>query len=108
MLEYTDQTSLIQGGARMAVRKPKTPAWQLQTAKARFSEVFRLARSQGPQGITKQGREAVVVLPAERFDQLTARSRRPKSLVSFFRESPLAGMGIDLERAVDYGRSVEL
>ncbi|MCX6629106.1 MAG: hypothetical protein NTW28_15925 [Candidatus Solibacter sp.] len=28
------------------------PGWQLQTAKARFSEVFRLARTVGPQLIT--------------------------------------------------------
>lgn len=31
--------------------------WQLQDAKARFSEVFRLARESGPQRVTKQGRE---------------------------------------------------
>ena len=30
-------------------------SWQLQTAKARFSEVFRLARIEGPQRITRPG-----------------------------------------------------
>ena len=32
------------------------PPWQVQTAKARFSEVFRRARTEGPQLITRQGR----------------------------------------------------
>ena len=80
----------------------------MQAAKARFSEVFRLARSEGPQWITRQGKEAVVVVPAEEFQRLMARSRQPESLVGFFAESPLAGVAIDLERGRDYGRPVEL
>ena len=82
--------------------------WQLQTAKAQFSELFRRARSEGPQWVTRQGKEAVVVLPAEEFERLQARSRQPKSLVEFFAESPLAKVRIDLERKPDYGRRVEL
>jgi antitoxin Phd len=93
-------------------REPEPPApvepWQLQTAKARFSEVFRKARSEGPQWITRQGKEAVVVLPAEEFEKLKRRRKQPKSLVQFFAESPLAGSGIDLERQPDYGRPVDL
>ncbi len=84
------------------------PRWQLQTAKARFSEVFRRARSEGPQWVTRQGKEAVVVLPAEEFERLSARSRQPANLVEFFAESPLAKAGLDLERKPDYGRKVEL
>ena len=82
--------------------------WQLQTAKARFSEVFRRARSEGPQWVTRQDKEAVVILPAEEFERLTARSRQPKSLVQFFRESPLVGLELDLERDKDTGREIEL
>lgn len=82
--------------------------WQLQTAKARFSELFRKARSEGPQWVTRQDKEAVVVLPAEEFERLSARSQQPKSLVQFFAQSPLAGVAIDLERKPDYGRKVEL
>ncbi len=82
--------------------------WQLQHAKARFSEVFRLARSRGPQRITKHAREAVVVIPAEQFERLTGRARQPRSLAEFFAKSPLAGSGIRLDRAADYGRPVEL
>ncbi len=82
--------------------------WQLQTAKARFSELFRRARSQGPQWVTRRGKEAVVVLPAEEFERLTRRANQPRSLAQFFAESPLANSGIDLERKPDYGREIEL
>ena len=82
--------------------------WQLQDAKARFSEVFRLARSLGPQRVTKHGKEAVVILRAEEFEKLTGQARRPRSLVEFFRRSPLVGSGIDLERQPDYGRETDL
>jgi len=89
------------------VTQPKT-RWQLQTAKARVSELFRRARSEGPQWVTRQDKEAVVILPAEQFQQLTARSRQPRSLVQFFAQSPLAKVNIDLRRKPDYGRKVKL
>jgi prevent-host-death family protein len=82
--------------------------WQLQTAKAQFSEVFRRARSEGPQYVTRGGKEAVVIVPAEEFERLVERSRQPKSLVEFFAQSPLVGSGIDLERKTDYGRDIKL
>jgi len=82
--------------------------WQVQTAKARFSEVFRLARTEGPQLITRQGKEGVVMMPVEQFDQLVVRARQPKSLVQFFRESPLVGLKLNFEREKDPGRDVEL
>jgi antitoxin Phd len=83
-------------------------SWQLQTAKAQFSELFRRARTEGPQWVTRQDKEAVVVLPAEEYERLQVRSRQPKSIVEFFSKSPLAGVDIDLERKPDYGRKVDL
>jgi antitoxin Phd len=82
--------------------------WQVQTAKARFSEVFRLARTAGPQRITRQGKEGVVMISEEQYERLTAKSHQPKSLVQFFRESPLVGIDLDLERDQDPGRDVDL
>jgi antitoxin Phd len=82
--------------------------WQLQTAKAQFSELFRRARTDGPQYVTKAGKETVVVLRAEQFEELKARRREPRSLVDFFRKSPLVGSGINFERETDYGRDIEL
>lgn len=85
-----------------------TGFWQVQTAKAKFSEVFRLARTSGPQRITRQGREGVVMLAEEEYDRLTIRAKQPKSLVQFFRESPLVEADIDLDRDRDTGRDIEL
>ena len=82
--------------------------WQLQTAKARFSELFRRARSEGPQYVTKAGKEAVVIIPAEEFERLTERRHQPKNLVDFFRNSPLVGADVDLGREPDYGRDFDL
>jgi prevent-host-death family protein len=82
--------------------------WQLQDAKARFSELFRLARAQGPQRVSKHGREAVVVLPAEEYARLTESRGRVGNLVQFFAASPLRGSGIDLGRPRDFGRAIDL
>ena len=84
--------------------KRQSQSWQLQTAKARFSELFRRARTEGPQIVTRQRKEQVVVLSAEQFAQLTKRVRQPKSLVRFFAESPLASITLDLSRDPDLGR----
>jgi antitoxin Phd len=87
---------------------PSSQRWQLQAAKAQFSEVFRRARERGPQVVTKQGKEAVVIVALEEFERLTKRAAQPKSLSKFFAESPLAKLSINLERKPDYGRAVEL
>jgi prevent-host-death family protein len=89
--------------ARSKVSERATKAWQLQTAKAHFVEIFRLVRLTGLQRITRQGKESVVVLRAEDFDRLINKSRQPKSLVKFFAESPQVGSGIDLERKLSGG-----
>jgi hypothetical protein len=44
----------------------------------------------------------------ETYNHLVNRSRQPKSIVEFFRESPLAGVELNLERDKDEGRDVEL
>ena len=40
-------------------------AWQVQTAKQRFSELVERAVTEGPQIVTKHGRETVVVLDVD-------------------------------------------
>jgi prevent-host-death family protein len=82
--------------------------WQLQTAKARFSELFRLVRSKGPQWVTRQGKEAVVVLPAEQFERLLKHNAGPQSLVDFFAKSPLSGSDVKFKREADFGRDIVL
>jgi antitoxin Phd len=95
-------------GARPGALVHEAAAWQVQTAKAKFSEVFHLARTKGPQRITRQGRESVVMMAEEEYERLTARARQPRSLVQFLRDSPLAGVELDLERDRDTGREIEL
>jgi antitoxin Phd len=92
----------------MPKTSPTRNAWQLQTAKARFSELFRKARTEGPQLITRQGKEGVIMLPVEEFDRLSGRARQPGSLVEFFRQSPLVGIDLNLERDRDPGRDIDL
>lgn len=83
-------------------------SWQVQSAKARFSEVFRKARTEGPQRITRQGKEGVVMVAEEHYESLVSKSRQPKSLVQFFRQSPLVGVDLDLKRDRDAGRDIDL
>jgi antitoxin Phd len=83
-------------------------SWQVQSAKARFSEVFRRARTEGPQRITRQGKEGVVMVAEEQYEQLVGKSHQPKSLVQFFRESPLMGVELDLERDRSTTRDIDL
>jgi prevent-host-death family protein len=52
-------------------------AWQLQDAKARFSELVRRARAAGPQRVTVHGRDAVVVLSAEDYARLVPQTPPP-------------------------------
>jgi len=93
---------------RPSHRRLKSEKWQLQTAKAKFSDLFRRALAEGPQWVTRRGDEAVVVLSAESFERLRTRSRQSQNLVEFFAESPLAKVSLDLDRNPDLGRTIEL
>jgi prevent-host-death family protein len=80
--------------------------WQLQDAKNHLSEVVRKAASEGPQVITLRGTDAVVVIAANEYRRL---SRQPRgTLVQFLRNSPLAGVDLDVGRSQDTGRAVSL
>lgn len=82
--------------------------WKLHEAKARFSELFRRARTHGPQRVVKQGGEAVVVVSAEEYDQYHERAAQPASLVEFFRQAPTGGQPLDLKRKRDTTRTLKL
>ena len=81
--------------------------WALQDAKARLSEVLRLALSEGPQHVTVRGRPALVVLSETEYAALLERRRR-RPLAELLRESPVAGERLDLPRSRDLGRKVKL
>jgi len=78
--------------------------WQLQDAKNRFSEVVEKALRNGPQIVKKRGVDTVVIVSVEEYRRLI----RPKTtLVDFFRNSPLKGVGLDLERSKELPREVD-
>ena len=85
------------------ISKTSPPGWKLQDAKARFSELVRLARTEGPQHVTVRGQDAVVVIAAEELERLLA----PKADFLAFMES-LSADGLNLTRDRDTGRDVAL
>jgi prevent-host-death family protein len=81
--------------------------WQLQTAKQKFSELVERAVSDGPQVVTKHGREVVVVVSIDEYRRLS--EKRP-SFKKFLLEAPpeFDALAPYLEREDDYGRDIEL
>ncbi|MBS0560679.1 MAG: type II toxin-antitoxin system prevent-host-death family antitoxin, partial [Proteobacteria bacterium] len=68
-------------------RRPAPGHWALQDAKARFSELVRRVRSEGPQHVTVHGRDEVVVVSVEEFRRLTTQATGA-ALVAAMRASP--------------------
>ena len=50
--------------------------WQVQTAKARFSELLQKTIAEGPQIVTRRGVETAVMVPMEHWETLQ-RTTRP-------------------------------
>jgi prevent-host-death family protein len=88
---------------------PKTTPdhWVLQDAKARFSELVRKVRSQGPQHVTVHGRDEVVVISAEEFRRLKG-EESGQVLIRAMQDSPHRDVEIVPERLVMPVRSVAL
>jgi len=64
-------------------------SWKLEDAKARFSEVVRLAEAGRPQHVTVRGRDAVVILAAATYARLAPAATSP-TLAALFADSPFA------------------
>jgi len=79
--------------------------WAVAEAKARFSEVIDRALVDGPQTITRKGKQAVVVVSAEEWQRKTTRKG---NLAEFFAASPLRGTGLKIKRSKDGPREIEL
>lgn len=79
--------------------------WQLQEAKNKFSNLVEKAHNEGPQFVTKHGKESVVVLSVEDYQKIA----RPKTnLVEFFQESPLKGVSLKITRDKSLSRDIKL
>lgn len=83
--------------------------WQLQQAKNRFSEVVDRAIREGPQTVTRHGRDAVVIVSANEFRRASeVAERQRQSLAEFLMHSPLRGSKLRIRRSRDTGRLVKL
>lgn len=70
----SQQTSLI--SAQFSWEDVMTEIWQVQEAKARFSEFLQRSLSDGPQIVTLRGVPTAVLVPIEEWERLR-RSARP-------------------------------
>ena len=50
-------------------------SWQVQEAKARFSELLEASLEEGPQIVTKRGVEAAVLVPIEEWRRMEAAAK---------------------------------
>jgi prevent-host-death family protein len=95
-------------GHQEVVSMPEAPsdqAWSVADAKARLSELLDHVINDGPQAISRRGREIAVVVSTEEWHRKTARSG---SLAEFFAASPLRDSELDIERVDAAPRDIAL
>lgn len=83
-----------------------TPGWKLGEAKARFSEIVRLAMAGQPQRITVRGKGTVIIVAADAFEALRA-GENSASLHELLSQSPLSRMKFEAEGIQSPVREVE-
>ncbi len=94
--------------SKSSSKPPRQPGhWLLQDAKARFSELVRRVRSEGPQHVTVHGRDAVVVISAEEFRRLKG-GHTGEALIAAMQASPHRDIDIAPRREPMPTRGVEL
>ena len=85
----------------------RSARWALQDAKARLSEVVRMAKTEGPQRITVHGREEAVVISVEEYRRAKGQITG-QALVKVLRDSPLRDISIERVRTRARVRGVDL
>ncbi|HEY2137064.1 MAG TPA: type II toxin-antitoxin system Phd/YefM family antitoxin [Xanthobacteraceae bacterium] len=79
-------------------KTPRPPGrWPLQDAKARFSELVRRVRRDGPQHVTVHGRDEVVIISAEEFRRLNG-ELKGDALIAAMQASPFRDIDIEPKR----------
>lgn len=78
--------------------------WQLEEAKRQFSRVVALARREGPQLVTRDGKEVVVVLDVDEYRRL----RSDDGAFKRFLASAPDLDALSIERSKDLARMIEL
>ena len=70
--------------------------WKLQDAKARFSELVQKAIEEGPQTVTRHGKQTVVVLSAAQFELM---KKRQISLKDLLQSAPWHELEIERDKS---------
>lgn len=99
------RSSSRKGGGSRISSALAARGWKLEDAKARFSEVVRLARSEGPQRVSVRGKDAVVVMSIEELERLRP-TQQPQPLIEYLEALNLGELNLD--RDEDHGRDVVL
>jgi prevent-host-death family protein len=82
----------------------KSTDWPVAEAKARLSELIDRAAA-GPQTITRNGKPAAIVVGIEEWRRKT---RRKGSLAEFFQSAPKGVSDLNVSRAKDTPRDIDL
>lgn len=69
-------------------------SWQLQDAKSHFSQMVELASQGQPQLVTKHGRNKVIVLSIEEYEQLTQQKTGYASFIHALLSAPKAELDL--------------
>jgi len=77
--------------------------WQIQEAKARFSEMVERTLREGPQTVTRHGKPVAVLVRADQYQRLRGGGRTFKALLA---AAPLDG--IEVHRSRETARIVRL
>jgi prevent-host-death family protein len=82
--------------------------WQLHEAKNHLSEVVDLALAEGPQIVTRHGKEVAVVVSTADFERRRSGRGRRGTVVSFLRGLSFKGARLEFDRSKDIDRELEL
>jgi prevent-host-death family protein len=107
MTRIAKPTSPLAAKPRSRRRDRSPDRWLLQDAKARFSELVRRVRSDGPQRVTVHGRDEVVVIAAEEFRRLKG-DPTGETLIAAMQASPYRDVDIEPRRTPMPVRKVAL
>lgn len=91
----------------MNVEAVGTDRWTVAQAKAKLSEVIDKARHKGPQLVTRNGKDAVVVVDAAQWERIQRRKKQG-SFADFLLTSPLRGSGLEATRLQGGVRDLDL
>jgi prevent-host-death family protein len=78
--------------------------WQLQQAKQQFSRLVEMARSEGPQIVTRNGKEVVVVVAVEDYRRMSSDDGAFKRFLAAAPDFD----ALEIERSTEPARAVEL